>query len=171
MFPRLAHFSEPLNETLWNTTMKTLRRSISPVAVAGVLALATLVACDEDTIVGLPEGAVEVVLAFDSYPQDTMRIAITDTTAIRLAREFVNTKQGPRMPVGRIVRGPGIDPRYPYHYDPASVHFADFATEVCDGAPMRTDSAVVEFMRGATGLQNPTSATWCPWGAYPVEVR
>ena len=103
--------------------MKTLRRSISPVAVAGVLALATLVACDEDTIVGLPAGAVEVVLAFDGYPQDTMRIAITDTSAIRLAREFVNTKQGPRMPVGRIVRGRGIDPRYPYHYDPASVHF------------------------------------------------
>lgn len=151
--------------------MKTLGRSISPVAVAGVLALATIVACDDDTIVGLPEGAVEVVLAFDGYPQDTMRIAITDTTAIRMAREFVNTKQGPRMPVGRIVRGRGLDPRYPYHYDPASVHFADFATEVCDGAPMRTDSAVVEFMRGATGLQNPTSATWCPWGAYPIQVR
>ena len=151
--------------------MKFRGRSISPVAAAGVLALATLLACDDDTIVGLPEGAVEVVLAFDGYPQDTMRIAITDTTAIRLAREFVNAKQGPKMPVGRIVRGRGIDPRYPYHYEPASVHFADFATEVCDGAPMRTDSAVVEFMRGATGEQNPTSAIWCPWGAYPIEVR
>ena len=151
--------------------MKTLGRSISPVAVAGVLALATLVACDEDTIVGLPEGAVEVVLAFDGYPQDTMRIAITDTAAIRLARAFVNTGQGPRMPVGRIVRGSGIDPRYPFHYEPGSVQFADVATEVCDCAPMRTDSAVLEFMKGATGEANPTSAIWCPWGAYPVEVR
>ena len=49
--------------------------------------------------------------------------------------------------------------------------FADFAIEVCDGAPMRTDSAVVEFMKGATGETNPTSATWCPWGAYPIAVR
>ena len=146
-------------------------RSFSPVALAGVLALSASLACDSDSVVGLPDGAVEVVLAFDGYPQDTMRIAITDTAAIRLARAFVSTKQGPKMPVGRIVRGSGIDARYPFHYEPASVQFADFATEVCDGAPMRTDSAVVEFMRGATGLQNPTSATWCPWGAYPIAVR
>jgi hypothetical protein len=151
--------------------MKFRGRSIAPVAAAGVLVLATLVACDSDNTVGLPAGAVEVRLAFDGYPQDTMRIAITDTTAIRMAREFVNTGQGPRMPVGRIVRGSGIDARYPFHYEPGSVHFADFATEVCDGAPMRTDSAVVEFMRGATGAPNPASAIWCPWGAYPVEVR
>ncbi len=151
--------------------MKFRGRSISPVAAAAVLALATLLACDSDSVVGLPEGAAEVVLAFDGYPQDTLRIAITDTAAIRLAREYVTTKQGPRMPVGRIVRGRGIDPRYPFHYEPASVRFADLAAEVCDGAPMRTDSAVLEFMRGATGEENPTSATWCPWGAYPVEVR
>jgi len=147
-------------------------RFFSPAAAAGLLALmATLVACGDDDIVGLPAGAVEVRLAFDGYPQDTMRIAITDTAAIRLAREFVNTGHGPRMPVGRILRGRGIDPRYPFRYEPGSVHFADFAAEVCDGAPMRTDSAVVEFMKGATGEAHPTSATWCPWGAYPVEVR
>jgi hypothetical protein len=151
--------------------MKFRGRSISLVAAASVLALGTLAACEDDNIVGLPEGAVEVRLAFDGYPQDTMRIAITDTAAIRMAREFVNTGEGPRMPVGRIVRGYGIDARYPFHFEPASVHFADFATEVCDGAPMRTDSAVVEFMKGATGEANPTSATWCPWGAYPVAVR
>jgi hypothetical protein len=151
--------------------MKARGRSFSLVAAASVLALGTLSACDEDTIVGLPEGAVEVRLAFDGYPQDTMRIAISDTAAIRLAREFVNTGQGPKLPIGRIVRGAGLDPRYPFHFEPASVQFADFAIEVCDGAPMRTDSAVVEFMKGATGLANPTSATWCPWGAYPVEVK
>ena len=57
-------------------------RSIAPVAAAGVLALVTLVACDSDNTVGLPTGAVEVRLAFDGYPQDTMRIAITDTAAM-----------------------------------------------------------------------------------------
>lgn len=147
------------------------RGRFSPAAAAGVLALATLLACDSDTVVGLPEGAVEVMLAFDGFPQDTLRIAITDTAAIRMAREYVTTKQGPRLPIGRILRGAGIDPRYPFHFEPASVQFADVAMEVCDGAPMRTDSAVVEFMRGATGLANPTSATWCPWAAYPIEVR
>ena len=146
-------------------------RSLSAAAAAGVLALLTLLACNSDDATGLRDGAVEVVLAFDGYPQDTMRIAITDTSAIRLAREFVNTKQGPKLPIGRIVRGSGIDARYPYRYEPESVRFADFATEVCDGAPMHTDSAVVEFMRGATGEANPTSATWCPWGAYPIAVR
>lgn len=147
------------------------RGRFSPAAAAGVLALATLLACDSDTVVGLPGGAVEVMLAFDGFPQDTLRIAITDTAAIRMAREYVTTKQGPRLPIGRILRGAGIDPRYPFHFEPASVQFADVAMEVCDGAPMRTDSAVVEFMRGATGLANPTSATWCPWAAYPIEVR
>ena len=143
----------------------------SPVAAAGVMVLLALTACDEKTVVGLPDGAVEVRLAFNGYPQDTMRIVITDTAAIRLAREFVNSGHGPKMPVGRIVRGRGIDPRYPFHYEPASVHFADVATEVCDGAPMRTDNAVLTFMQGATGETNPTSAIWCPWGAYPIEVR
>ena len=151
--------------------MNSRGRSISLVAAASVLALGTLTACDEDSLVGLPEGAVEVKLAFDGYPQDTMRIAITDTAAIRLARQFVNTGEGPRMPIGRIVRGRGLDPKWPFHYEPGSVNFADFAMEVCDGAPMRTDSAVVEFMKGATGELNPTSATWCPWGAYPVAVK
>jgi len=147
------------------------RGRFAPVAAAGVLAMSALIACDSDTVIGLPDGAAVVVLAFDGYPQDTMRIAITDTAAIRLAREYVNTKQGPKLPVGRIVRGAGIDARYPFHYEPASVHFADFAIEVCDGAPMRTNEAVLEFMKGATGELNPTSATWCPWGAYPIEVR
>src|SRR5688572_30100896 len=117
--------------------MKARGRSISLVAAASVLALGTLSACDEENIVGLPEGAVEVRLAFDGYPQDTMRIAITDTAAIRMAREFVNTGQGPKLPIGRIVRGAGLDPRYPFHFEPASVQFADFAIELCDGAPMR----------------------------------
>ena len=146
-------------------------RSLSAAAAAGVLALLALLACNSDNATGLPDGAVEVVLAFDGFPQDTMRIAITDTSAIRMAREFVNTKQGPRLPIGRIVRGSGIDRRYPYRYEPESVRFADFAMEVCDGAPMHTDSAVVEFMRGETGEANPMSATWCPWGAYPIAVR
>jgi hypothetical protein len=146
-------------------------RFFSPVAAAGVLVLTALAACNEDSVVGLPDGAVEVRLAFDGYPQDTMRIAISDTAAIRLARQFVTTGQGPKLPIGRIVRGAGIDPRYPFHFEPASVQFADFAIEVCDGAPMRTDSAVVEFMKGSTGEDNPTSATWCPWGAYPVAVK
>lgn len=146
-------------------------RSVSVAFAAGVLALTTLLACNGDDALGLPDGAVEVVLAFDGFPQDTMRIAITDTSAIRLVREYVSTKQGPKLPIGRIVRGSGIDRRYPYHYEPESVRFADFAMELCDGAPMRTDSAVVEFMRGATGQANPTSATWCPWAAYPIAVR
>ena len=146
-------------------------RTLSSAAAAGVLVLAALVACDSDSVVGLPDGAVEVVLAFDGFPLDTMRIAISDTAAIRLAREYVNTRQGPKLPIGRIVRGAGIDARYPFRFEPASVQFADVAMEVCDGAPMHTDSAVVEFMRGATGETNPTSATWCPWAAYPIAVR
>jgi hypothetical protein len=133
--------------------------------------LLTLLACNSDNATGLPDGAVEVILAFDGFPQDTMRIAITDTSAIRLAREYVSSKQGPKLPIGRIVRGTGLDHRYPYRYEPESVRFADVAMEVCDGAPMRTASAVVEFMRGATGEANPTSATWCPWAAYPIAVR
>jgi len=146
-------------------------RSVSAALAAGVLALLTVIACNSDDALGLPDGAVEVVLAFDGFPQDTMRIVVTDTSAIRLAREYVSTKQGPKLPTGRILRGSGVDRRYPYRYEPESVRFADFAMEVCDGAPMRTDSAVVEFMRGATGEANPTSATWCPWAAYPIAVR
>jgi hypothetical protein len=118
-----------------------------------------------------PGAGAIVSFAFRSNPQDTMLVEVRDTTTVRLARAYVTTGRGPHIPSGYIVRGAGVDPRYPFHFVPASVRLAEVTIELCDGAPMRTPQAVDAYMRGATGQAAPDSARWCPWSAYPVAVR
>jgi hypothetical protein len=64
-----------------------------------------------------------------------------------------------------------VDPRYPFHYIAEEVRLAELATEVCDGRLMRTSAEVDAFIAGASGNPAATSATWCPWAAYPVKVE
>ena len=112
----------------------------------------------------------EVAFAFDGRPEDTLRVLVQSATTIADVEAYLATQEGPRIPAGTIVRGAGIDPRYPFHFLPESVQLVDVAIELCDGSPMRTLAEVDEYMRGATGEANPQSAPWCPWTAYPVGI-
>ena len=94
----------------------------------------------------------------------------SDAATIAAARQFVATGAGPRLVTGRIVKGSGYDPRYPFHFIPDSVKLADAATEVCDGAPMHTAAEVSEFFLLSTGDVNVASAQWCPWSSRPIAV-
>jgi hypothetical protein len=112
----------------------------------------------------------EVAFAFGGHPADTLRVLVRSATAIADVEAYLATQDGPRIPAGTIVRGAGIDPRYPFHFLPESVQLVDAAIELCDGRPMRTLAEVDEYMRGATGDADPQSAPWCPWSAYPVSI-
>lgn len=135
-------------------------------ALAGLLAVGTA-SCEVSTG-PLSEGAV-VVFAFEGHPQDTLRVEVRDRETIRAAESYVRTRQGPKFPIGPIVRGAGVDPRYPFHFVPGAVRLAEVAMELCDGAPMRTAAEVEAFFE-LTGRKGEKETTWCPWGAYPVEV-
>ena len=141
-------------------------------SLLGGLPLAALLACGGDgPTPPAPEGpAAEVWFAFGGYPADTLRVLLRGAGAIADVEAYLATQDGPRIPAGTIVRGAGLDPRYPFHFIPESVQIVDAAIELCDGQPMRTPAEVDEYMRGATGDANPERAPWCPWSAYPVRL-
>lgn len=132
-------------------------------------ALALTASCGSDGTGPAYPGAV-VRFAFTGYPADTLRVLVRDRATIDAAARYIATGTGPYMPVGPIVRGALADPRYPFHFEPDSVRLAEAATEVCDGAPMRTAGEVDEFF-SLSGPVDRARATWCPWGAYPVAVE
>jgi hypothetical protein len=136
--------------------------------IVASVALLAGVAC-KDPIASLPAGGVVVTFAFEATT-DTLDVLVLDSATIAQARQRVATGEGSRMPVGPIVRGAGIDPRFPFHYLPADVRLDDLATETCDGRPMRTISEVNEFFELSTGNRNAKQAIWCPWGARPIAV-
>lgn len=134
--------------------------------------LVTLVACNDDssgTGPTPPPGSAIMTLYFDAG-QDTMDVLLTDSATIAQAEQRVLTGVGSRMPTGLIVRGAGVDARYPFHYLPDSVRLTDLAMEVCDGRPMKTPQEVNAFFYLSTGDSLRATATWCPWGAEPVAV-
>lgn len=111
-----------------------------------------------------------ITFGFAGRPELTMRVAAGEE-AVGAAEAYLATGEGPHIPMGPIVRGAGVDDRFPFHFIADSVRLVDFAMELCDGAPMRTAADVNEFMRGATGEPFPASAPWCPWGAVPIAVE
>jgi hypothetical protein len=127
-------------------------------------------ACADNTGLDTPRDGAIVTFAFEASA-DTLRVHVRDSATIARAEARVATGQGPRMPVGPIVRGAGVDARYPFHYLADDVRLNDLAMEVCDGRPMRTPQEVTTFFALATGDANASRATWCPWGASPIAVE
>ena len=137
-----------------------------------LIALAALCAgCSSDNSTGVERDAAIVHFAFDGHPADTLRVLVTSRATIDAADRYIRTKQGAHIPIGPIVRDPGADARYPFHFLSDSLRLAELAMELCDGAPMRTAAAVTEFIAGATGDANSPRATYCPWGAHPVRIE
>lgn len=114
-------------------------------------------------------GAV-ITVVFPARPQDTLNVLVKDSATIAKANAFVSTGSGPRMITGKIVRGAGVDARYPFHYIPESVTLADVGVEICDGALMRTTKDVDDFFTWNTGHVSSQEATWCPWDSKPIAV-
>jgi hypothetical protein len=100
------------------------------------------------------------VVTFEVAGEQTYRIELTTQEQIDHVRALMDgtTDEG-RIPVGRIVRGDaGVNEPWSWHIDPATLEFADFTTEVCDGLP--------EYVEDRTL----TSDTYCPWIAVPIEL-
>lgn len=136
-------------------------------AAPAALALTLLAGACSDS--GPDTGAI-ITFGFEGRPE-TLRVQVTNPATIGQAEHWIATQTGPGFPIGTIVRGAGVDSRYPFHYVPESVTLTEAAIELCDGAPMTTPEAVDDFIEGATGDRNAPSATWCPWNAFPLSVE
>lgn len=135
--------------------MVVARRSARSAIVAGVLgacAVLTLASCAQS-----PEAPS--VATFEIEGQ-RFRIELATPELVQHAEQLLKGEDVASIPVGRIVRGSAsVNEPWSWHIDPATLEFADFTTEVCDGLP--------EFVEDRTL----TSDTYCPWSARVISVE
>ena len=104
----------------------------------------------------IPGAVVVTVRVADA---EEYRIRLTDPDDIGIAQKLLAGEAAPRIPNGRVVRGDAdVNVGYSWHIDPASVEFADTATEICDGRPSDVEKHVI------------TSDRYCPWSAKVVAI-
>jgi len=92
-----------------------------------------------------PTGVVITLRVADA---EEYRIRLTDADDIATARKLLQGEAAPGIPNGRVVRGDAdVNVGYSWHIDPASVEFADTATEVCDGRPSDVEKRAISSER------------------------
>ena len=100
-----------------------------------------------------------VVVTFRVADTEQYKIRVTDPANIEIARQLLAGKTDPLIPNGKVIRGnPDVNVGYSWHIDPASVEFADMATEVCDGLPSDVEKGII------------TSDRYCPWAAHVIAI-
>lgn len=103
--------------------------------------------------------AVPSVATFEIEGQ-TFKIELITPELVAHAKQLLAGEEVPNIPVGDIVRDdPSVNEPWSWHIDPASLEFADFTTEVCDGLP--------EYVEDGTL----TSDIYCPWLAKVTAVE
>jgi hypothetical protein len=86
-------------------------------------------------------------------------VRVADADDVTTARKLLASEAAPPISSGRVVRGDAdVNVGYSWHIDPASVEFADRATEVCDGRPSDVEKRVI------------VSDRYCPWSAKVVAI-
>ena len=121
---------------------------------------AMLVGCGGGAPSGQPAPTpTNVVITLRVADAEEYRIRLTDADDIAIARKLLAGEVAPSIPNGLVVRGESdVNVGYSWHIDPASVEFADTATEVCDGRPSDVEQRAI------------TSDRYCPWSAKVVAI-
>ncbi|MYS23852.1 hypothetical protein GA0115240_15684 [Streptomyces sp. DvalAA-14] len=136
----------------------------------GTLAVVALLACTVTQSAGAapaPRAAAAESPAYFEMRDITgarFVIELTSTPEIAEAREIVNEGLN-KIVIGRIVkRAAPYNPRWNFHYNPATITFADMAIEVCDA----TIPYVEDHLDEAGGPFLP-GLYWCPWTGRLVK--
>ncbi|WNI16756.1 calmodulin-binding protein [Actinacidiphila sp. ITFR-21] len=138
-----------------------MRRILSKL---GALAAVALLACTATESAGAATPGPAAATAAPAYfvmrdvTGSEFTVQLTGHAEITEAREIVDEGLH-KIVIGRIVKRPAFyNPQWSFHYDPATVTFADLAIEVCDAtAPYvegHLDEAGGAFLPGLY---------WCPW--------
>jgi hypothetical protein len=100
--------------------------------------------CSGPTI-PLPEEGTIVRFAFTRSPEDTIRVLVRRAETISRAREVLDGRSTANILGGIIVRGAGVDPQYPWHFDPDRVVLGEAIIGCVGGTTMRTEQEVEDF--------------------------
>lgn len=128
--------------------------------VAAATLLLAPAACDDDPSTPLEGGAggraaFEVVVSGEKFVVEVETDAQIQAMSARLASGVENVISGPLL-----AGSGGFNAPWGWHLDPAQVHAADMAIELCDGRPSMVEADL--------GYWIDTVGQFCPWGAKVV---
>ncbi|GAA2635247.1 twin-arginine translocation signal domain-containing protein [Actinomadura fulvescens] len=148
-----------------------MRRGLLKTAALTAAAMLTLTMTQPAHAHGTAHHAVadEALFEITDITRERFVIKLTDPAEIKHARDLVNgeTTDRPHV-VGRIIkRSAPYNPRWSYHFNPATIDFFDMAIEVCDAT-----IPYVEDHLDETGGAFLPGLVWCPWTSRLVrEIR
>ncbi|MFE6200670.1 calmodulin [Streptomyces sp. NPDC057838] len=104
--------------------------------------------------------------AFQQRPDQEFIFELNDEERIAHARRILSGEERERVHVmGRIIkRQAPYNPRWSFHLDPDTIHFFDYAIEVCDANVQEVEDHLPE----ACGAFLP-GCDWCPWDSKVVR--
>jgi hypothetical protein len=112
------------------------------------------------------QAADSAYFVFTDITREEAVVQLTDPAEIQHARDLISgqTTDRPHL-IGRIIkRQAPYNPRWSYHYDPATVDFFDMSIEVCDA----TIPYIEDHLDEAGGAFLP-GLVWCPWTSRLVR--
>ena len=98
------------------------------------------------------------IATFQVAGDQTYKIELITPALVKHAEELLKGEQVAAIPLGRVVRTPGINKPWSWHIDPKTLEFADVTIEVCDGLPSYVEDHTV------------TSPDYCPWSAKVIKI-
>ena len=132
-----------------------MRRLMVSLALSSVLA-----ACSEGTTGPDGQAAFKIEVAGEGFSETFIVEVATESQAAELQSLLDTDATG--VILGDLVAGDGgYNQPWSWHLDPATVHAADAAMEVCDGRPSMVEDDL-QYWIGTVG-------SYCPWGAQVVE--
>lgn len=122
-------------------------------AAAG--AVAALSGCSPQSEAPLSRAVATFQVVDQSY-----KIELATPELVEHAQKLLDGEEVSAIPVGTVVRDdPSVNEPWTWHIDPATLEFADFTTEVCDGLPEYVEDGTV------------TSGVYCPWSAKITAIE
>jgi hypothetical protein len=122
------------------------------VVLTCVVGIGGLSSCDSPVD---PDDELGAVFRVSACESQAFNVRITDPNVISRAQSLIGTSEQPILS-GALRRGNGgFNSPWSWHLDPASIEFADFTIEVCDGCP--------SMVEGDLDYWVDTVGRFCPW--------
>jgi hypothetical protein len=129
-----------------------------PLSTSSVALLAVTASTAVLLLAGCAPALKHPIATFQVAGHETYKIELITPELVKHAEELLKGEQVAAIPLGRVVRTPGINKPWSWHIDPKTLQFADFTIEVCDGLPSYVEDHTV------------TSPDYCPWSAKVIKI-
>ena len=131
------------------------RNRVRAVLAVGAMAGLLLAGCAPSG----PPPLKHPIVVFQVAGDETYKIELITPALVKHAEQLLKGEEVAAIPLGRVVRTPGVNEPWSWHIDPTTLEFADITIEVCDGLPSYVEDRTV------------TSPDYCPWSAKVIKIE